>query len=126
MMRAPDLHIQAGRSYRFKVGWKNRTTQDGQQSMQPVNITNCQMVCEIRSQADKSLIARADSNGNGIDILNAEDALVSVCFSPETTKGQPATKLGEAVYELMCRFPSGDAYSVVRGLVAIEPEIIPL
>lgn len=125
-MRTPDLHIQAGRSFRFKVGWQNRNTEAGQSILQPVDISNCQLVCELRNVADHALLARADSDDNGITILDAENALVSVFFAPQLTKGLPTITLGDAVYELVCRFPSGDAYSVLRGLVAIDAEIIPL
>lgn len=126
-MRAADLKLLAGRTFRFQVSWHNQVQQeDGSLSIEAVDITACDLVCEVRRRCDTTLLARADLANGGIVIDDAQHANVSVTFAASATHGLAAYPLGEAVYELICQFPNGDVHSVLRGLVEIETEITQL
>ncbi|MGI2068102.1 hypothetical protein [Shewanella sp. MF08487] len=110
-MDEQELPLVAGTTFDFSVKWEAESDAGG---LQPVNITGCSISLQVRNAANELLL---DCNSVAGDITSPEPAngQIFVHIAPSKTVGKTLDAWADARWELRVTFPSGDAYSLVRG-----------
>lgn len=118
-MAASDLQLTAGTTFAFGVTWQ---TKDGDH-MVAVDLSGCTARLQMRDAKSGALLVAADI-GDGIEIPDPKGGKITVSLKPAKTQTLGARRLGDVVYELRAYFPSGDAYPVMTGFVAVAEGVI--
>lgn len=118
-MAASDLQLTAGTTFAFGVTWQ---TKDGDQ-MVAVDLSGCTARLQMRDVKSGALLVAAEI-GDGIEITDPKAGEISVSLKPAKTRELGPSPLGALIYELRVYFPSGDAYPVMTGFVAVAEGVI--
>ncbi|HCH5506008.1 TPA: hypothetical protein NKZ29_004450 [Vibrio parahaemolyticus] len=111
-MDEQDLPLVAGTTFDFELTWE---TENDQGELEPVDITGCSVVLQVRGMTSKVLLMSCTSTDGDITVEDPVTGRMEIHISPEKTANQDVNVWQDARWEVRVIFPSGDAYSLVRG-----------
>jgi len=111
-MDEQELPLVTGTTFDFELTWE---TENEAGVLQPVDITGCSITLQVRSSVSNTLLVSCTSMAGDITVTEPTKGRMAIHISPEKTAGQQADAWQDAHWEVRVTFPSGDAYSLVRG-----------
>lgn len=106
------LPLVAGTTFDFDLTWE---TENEQRELEPVDITGCSIELQIRTASTKSLLLRCSLTDGEISVADPTTGKMNIHIAPDKTVNQDIDDWQSARWEVRVTFPSGDAYSLVRG-----------
>lgn len=111
-MDEQELPLVSGTTFDFELTWETETEAG---PMKPVDITGCSIDLQVRGSASNALLVSCTSLAGDITVTDPTKGKMAIHISPGKTTGQQADAWQDARWEVRVTFPSGDAYSLVRG-----------
>lgn len=111
-MSDQTLSIVAGTTFDFELTWE---TQNADGELDPVDITGCQVVLQIRNAVDDSLLLSCSTQAEEVTVTDPKTGKMQFHIAPSKTANQDVAAWKEARWEVRVIFPSDDVYSLVRG-----------
>lgn len=115
-MNGPTFKIVEGTTFGFELTWSDANGT-------PIDITGCAARFVICPADSRQALAECSTEDGGI-ALGGVTGEVTVSLAPGKTAGQAGRQWQGARYELRLEYASGDAYSLLRGTVALEPGLL--
>jgi len=111
-MDEQDLPLVTGTTFDFELTWE---TENEQGELEPVDITGCSVDLQVRGMTSKALLLSCTSVAGEVTVADPTTGKMEFHIAPGKTSGQDVTAWQDARWEVKVTFPSGDAYSLVRG-----------
>lgn len=111
-MDEQNLPLVTGTTFDFELTWE---TENEQNLLEPVDITGCSVDLQVRGMISKSLLLSCTSLAGEVTVTDPSTGKMKFHIAPSKTADQDVAAWGDARWEVKVMFPSGDAYSLVRG-----------
>lgn len=112
-MNGPTFQIVEGTTFGFELTWSDAAGA-------PIDITGCAARFVICPASSSQVLAECTTQADGVTLGGATGE-VAVALAPSKTAGKHSKQWQGARYELRLEYPSGDVYSLLRGMIALEP-----
>lgn len=117
-MNGPDFTIVEGTTYAFSIVWE-----DSGSPRAAIDIGGCTAIFRICPASSSQALVECSTENGGV-VIGPQRGQLSVTISPDKTAGTSGGRWAGARYELRIAYPSGEIYSLVRGLVRLVPAVI--
>lgn len=120
-MDEQSLELVSGTTFNFELIWE---TEADNGRLQPVDITGCSVVLQVRNGANNELLLSCTSAEGSITLPEPSQGHIAVHIAPSKTLSQDINAWQDARWELRVTFPSDDTYSLVRGWATLTKGVV--